>query len=70
VTNESVDEEETLEEEQTDSKKKNLYDEQPIDNGWKVSGTVKNQQIYRQAPFIRDIVQVGHHKLYMYSFRS
>jgi hypothetical protein len=35
-----------------------IEDEQPKDGGWKVSGTVQNQQGYIKPAFIQQIVQV------------
>jgi hypothetical protein len=58
ATSEAVEEEETLEEEHGDEKQKQLYDEYPIDDGWKVSGTIKNSQGYKRSPFIQEIIQV------------
>lgn len=58
ATNESVEEEEAMEEEQADDQQKQLYDENPIDDGWKVSGTIKNSQGYKRSAFIQEIVQV------------
>lgn len=57
ATNESVEEEEAMEEEQADDQQKQLYDENPIDDGWKVSGTIKNSQGYKRSAFIQEIVQ-------------
>jgi len=53
-----VEEEEAMEEEHAEDKQKQLYDEYPIDDGWKVSGTIKNSQGYKRAPFIQEIIQV------------
>lgn len=58
ATSEAVEEEEALEEEQADDKQKKMYDENPIEDGWKVSGTVKNSQGYKRPPFVQEIVQV------------
>jgi hypothetical protein len=58
ATTESVEEEEAGEEEHTEDKQKQLFDEQSIDNGWKVSGTIKQNQGYKQPPFIQEIIQV------------
>ncbi len=60
ATNEAVEEEEAIEEEQAEDKQKQLYDEHPIDDGWKVSGTVQNSQGYKRAPFLQEIIQVKH----------
>ena len=57
-TNEAVEEEEAIEEEHAEDKQKQLYDEYPIDDGWKVSGTIRNSQGYKRAPFIQEIIQV------------
>jgi len=48
-----------VEEEQIDDRQKQLYDESPIDDGWKVSGTIKNSQGYKRPAFIQEIVQVA-----------
>jgi hypothetical protein len=53
-----VEEEEAIEEEHAEDKQKQLYDEYPIDDGWKVSGTIKNSQGYKRAPFMQEIIQV------------
>jgi hypothetical protein len=53
-----VEEEEAMEEEHAEDKQKQLYDEYPIDDGWKVSGTIKNSQGYKRAPFMQEIIQV------------
>lgn len=58
ATSDTVEEEETLEEEQSEERQKQLYDEHPIDDGWKVSGTIKNSQGYKRSPFIQEIIQV------------
>ncbi|CAF1386022.1 unnamed protein product [Adineta steineri] len=50
-------EEEAAEEENGDQRQKQLYDENPIENGWKVSGTIKNTQGYKRAPFMQEIIQ-------------
>ncbi|CAF3808795.1 unnamed protein product [Rotaria sp. Silwood1] len=57
ATGETVEEEEALEEEQAEEKQKKLYDEHPIDDGWKVSGTIKNSQGYKRPPFVQEIIQ-------------
>ncbi|CAF3511735.1 unnamed protein product [Rotaria socialis] len=57
ATSEAVEEEEALEEEQAEEKQKKLYDEHPIEDGWKVSGTIKNSQGYKRPPFIHEIIQ-------------
>lgn len=57
ATNETVDEEEAVEEEHSELKQKQFYDDQPIENGWKVSGTVKNAKSYRRPAFIEEIFQ-------------
>ncbi len=53
-----MEEEEAIEEEHAEDKQKQLYDEYPIDDGWKVSGTIKNSQGYKRAPFMQEIIQV------------
>ncbi len=53
-----MEEEEAMEEEHAEDKQKQLYDEYPIDDGWKVSGTIKNSQGYKRAPFMQEIIQV------------
>ena len=58
VTRESVNEEEMLEEEHNDTKQKNIYDEQPNEHGWIVSGTVKTTHGYKRPAFVREIIQV------------
>ncbi len=58
ATNDTVEEEETLEEEHAEERQKQLYDEYPIEDGWKVSGTIKNSQGYKRPPFIQEIIQV------------
>lgn len=58
ATNETSEEEETLEEEHGDDIQKQLYDEYPIDDGWKVSGTIRNSQGYKRPAFIQEIIQV------------
>jgi hypothetical protein len=35
-----------------------IEDDQPKENGWKVSGTVQNQQGYTKPAYIQEIVQV------------
>ena len=59
ATGEAVEEEESLEEEHGEERQKQLYDEHPIEDGWKVSGTVKNSQGYKRPPFIQEIIQVS-----------
>ena len=51
-------EEEEAEEENSEKKQKQLYDENPIEDGWKVVGTVKNTQGYKRAPFIQEVIHV------------
>jgi hypothetical protein len=58
ATSESVEEEEALEEEHAEDRQKQLYDEYPHDDGWKVSGTIKNNQGYKRPPFVQEIIQV------------
>ena len=58
ATSKDADEEEALEEEQADERQRHFYDEEPLANGWKVSGTIQNNQSYQQAPFINEIIQV------------
>ena len=53
LTNVSNDEEETVEHKQQESD-----DEHAYINGWKVIGTVKDNQKYIQPPFIHEIIQV------------
>jgi len=56
-TNDAVEEEEALEEEHVDDKKKRLYDEMPHEDGWKVSGTIQNNQNYKKPAFIQEVIQ-------------
>ena len=58
VTNESVNEEEMLEEEHNDAKQKNVFDERPNEHGWKISGTLKTSHGYKRPAFVREIIQV------------
>jgi hypothetical protein len=58
ATGEAVEEEETLEEEHGEDRQKQLYDEHPIENGWKVSGTIQNSQGYKRPAFIQEVIQV------------
>jgi hypothetical protein len=58
ATSDVAEEEETVEEEHPDKRQKQLYGEDPIDDGWKVSGTIKDTQTYKRAPFIQEIIQV------------
>lgn len=53
-----MEEEEAIEEEHGDDRQKQLYDEYPINDGWKVSGTIKNGQGYKRPPFIQELIQV------------
>lgn len=49
----------TAEEEETNAQKwKPITEEQPVEDGWKISGTVKDQSNYVQLPFVQEIVQV------------
>lgn len=57
-TDESVPEVEILEEGQAEEKQKQLYDEQPDPEGWKVLGTIKNKQDYQKSIFIHEIIDV------------
>lgn len=57
-----VEEEDALEEEHAEEKKKRLYDDTPHEDGWKVSGTIQNNQNYKKAPFIEEVIQVGRRK--------
>lgn len=59
ITGETVEEEEAAEEEMIETKKKHFYDEQPIEQGWKVSGTAKNLEKYKRPPFVHELVQVS-----------
>ncbi|UJR15265.1 hypothetical protein I4U23_002219 [Adineta vaga] len=54
-TNDATEEEEA-EEENSEKRQKQLYDENPTEDGWKVLGTVKNTQGYKRAPFIQEII--------------
>jgi hypothetical protein len=52
---------ETAEDDETNREKQKQLDEddeQPVENGWKVSGTIKNHQRYLRPPFIQEIIQV------------
>ena len=51
-------EEESLEEENSENKKKKLFDLTPTEDGWKVFGTIQDNQNYSRAPFIHEIIQV------------
>lgn len=57
-TNDAVEEEEAVEEEHAEERRKQLYDEYPVDDGWKVSGTVQDNQNYKRPPFIQETIQV------------
>ena len=47
-----------MEEEHADERRKQLYDEYPVEDGWKVSGTVQDNQNYKRPPFIQETIQV------------
>jgi hypothetical protein len=47
-----------VEEGRAEEKQKQLYDEEPNVDGWKVLGTIKNNQGYQQPPFIQEIIDV------------